>query len=324
MAGGRTNTGGSLRGVSAYNDTIDTCIPIFTWSAGGSLSIAVYDHMGAGTQNAAFSVGGFTPAGVTAATNEYNGSTWASANSAPANVSSAAATGILSAGLVFGGNPGGTSTIEYDGTNWSGGGNLIQGRGYLFGGAGTQNAAKAFGGLVGPTFYTATENYDGSSWSATTCMNVARAAIGATQKGTQNSVLAFGGYTGPGCTASTCVEGWNGTAWSTHADIIGGFGFGNGRGSSDIDAMRVAGYTHPSAAAYVTNCISQYDGVAWSSCSSVLIPMHYNSGAGSSASPLTFGARTPITGLTYEGTTTTEQLGAGTQSWIGKVNFVTE
>ena len=324
VAGGRTNTGVSSRGVSTYNDTIDTCIPIFTWSAGGSLSIAVYDHMGTGTQNAALSVGGFTPAGITSATNEYNGSTWASANSAPANVSAAAAAGILSAGLVFGGNPGGTSTIEYDGTNWSAGGALIQGRGYLFGGAGTQNAAKAFGGLVGPTFYASTENYDGSSWSATTCMSVARSALGATQKGTQNSVLAFGGYTGPGCISSTCVEGWNGTAWSTHSDIISGMGFGNGRGSSDIDAMRVAGYTHPSAAAYITNCVSQYDGVAWSSCSSVLIPMHYNSGAGSSASSLTFGARTPITGLTYEGTSTTERQGAGTQSWIGKVDFVTE
>ena len=324
MIGGRTSAGNNVKTVLEYNNNTNTCIPVFTWSVGGSLSIAVYDNVGTGTQDAAFSVGGYTPAGATAATEEYNGSTWASANAAPANLSSAAATGILSAGLVFGGNAGVNRTIEYDGTSWSGGGDLIQGRGYLFGGAGTQNAAKAFGGLVGPTFYSSTENYNGSSWSATTCMNVARSALGATQKGTQNSVLAFGGYTGPGCVSSTCVEGWNGTAWSNGDPIIGGFGFGNGQGSSDIDAMRVGGYVTPGSAAHITNCIQQYDGVAWSSCSSVLVPMHYNSGAGSSASPLTFGKRTPIGGETYEGTSTTKRLGAGTQSWIGKVNFVTE
>ena len=88
--------------------------------------------------------------------------------------------------------------------------------------------------------------------------------------------------------------------------------------------MRVGGYTHPGSAAYTTNCIQQYDGVAWSSCSSILVQMHYNSGAGSSASPLSFGRRTPISGQTFEGNSTTERLGAGECRWIGKVNFVTE
>tara|TARA_R110001599_G_C12185408_1_gene654439 strand:- start:1034 stop:1504 length:471 start_codon:yes stop_codon:yes gene_type:complete len=156
-------------------------------------------------------------------------------------------------------------------------------------------------------------------------MNVARSALGATQKGTQNSVLAFGGYLPGPSLASECVEGWNGTAWSNGDPIIGGFGFGNGQGSSDIDAMRVGGYVTPGSAAHITNCIQQYDGVAWSSCSSVLVPMHYNSGAGSSASVLSFGRRTPIGAGTYEGNVTTpEKLGAGLQSWIGKVDFVTE
>ena len=297
------------------------CIPLFTWSAGGSLSIAVYDNVGTGTQNAAISVGGFTTPGVTAATNEYNGSTWASATAAPATVSSAAAAGSLSAALVFGGNPGGNSTIEYDGTSWTGGGNLIQARGYLFGGAGTQNAAKAFGGLLGPIRLASTENYDGSSWSATTCMNVARAALGASQSGTQNSTLAFGGYTVSACAASTCVESWNGTAWSTQADIPEGMGFGNGQGSSDIDALRVGGYTYPTN---ISNVVQQYDGITWSRCSSVLVPMHYNSGAGSSASPLSFGKRTPIGAGTYEGTSTINQRGAGSKSFAASVVFETE
>tara|TARA_B100000900_G_scaffold359027_1_gene330254 strand:- start:1291 stop:1749 length:459 start_codon:yes stop_codon:yes gene_type:complete len=152
-------------------------------------------------------------------------------------------------------------------------------------------------------------------------MSVARSSLGATQKGTQNSVLAFGGYTGPNCIAATCVESWNGTAWSTQSDITSGMGFGNGQGSSDIDAMRVGGYYYPDV---ISNCVQQYDGVAWSSCSSVLVPMHYNSGAGSSDSVLSFGKRTPIGAGTYEGTSTTEQVGAGLQNWMGKVDFVTE
>jgi len=326
LTGGRTNSG-YISSAFKYNNDINTCVSLFTWSVGGSLATAVYDNMGTGTKDAAISVGGFTPSVPTTkrCTQEYNGSTWAVGGTTPGDVGSGAAAGVLSAALVFGGNPGGNSTIEYDGSTWATGGNLIQGRGYLFGGAGTQNAAKAFGGLLGPNRLASTENYDGSSWSATTCMSTARAALGATQKGTQNSVLAFGGYTQPSCAASDCVEAWNGTAWSTQTAIPNGMGFGNGQGSSDIDAIRVGGYVAPASNSYISSCVQQFDGASWSNVSSVLVPMHYNSGAGSSStSVLSFGKRTPIGAGTFEGTTTTEQRGAGKNKWIGKVNFVTE
>src|SRR6056300_1417554 len=57
-------------------------------------------------------------------------------------------------------------TYEYKSPGvWSAGGALITAR-YWLGGAGTQDAALAFGGFDGPNQFSCTEEYDGTSWSA--------------------------------------------------------------------------------------------------------------------------------------------------------------
>jgi hypothetical protein len=61
-------------------------------------------------------------------------------------------------------------------------------------GAGTQTAALAFGGL-NPPVSSATEEYDGNSWTTSPgSLNTARYSLAGA--GTQTAALAFGGYTG--------------------------------------------------------------------------------------------------------------------------------
>src|SRR5210317_1686968 len=85
---------------------------------------------------------------------------------------------------------------------WSSGGSLNTANTYA--GAGTQTAAVGF---VGSN----TEEYDGSSWTATSSMNTARQAATA-QNATQTAALAAGGAIGP--TIQSVVEEYNGSTWT--------------------------------------------------------------------------------------------------------------
>jgi hypothetical protein len=81
------------------------------------------------------------------------------------------------------------ATEEYNGSTWTGGGNMGTAR-YGLGGAGTQTAALAFGGYD-TTFLVDTEEYDGSTWTAGGNLNTARSET--TGAGLQTAALAFGG-----------------------------------------------------------------------------------------------------------------------------------
>jgi hypothetical protein len=61
-------------------------------------------------------------------------------------------------------------------------------------GAGTQTAGLAFGGYTGTANVTATEEYDGTTWTAGGTYTARRYLGGC---GTQTAALAFGGYTTP-------------------------------------------------------------------------------------------------------------------------------
>jgi hypothetical protein len=73
---------------------------------------------------------------------------------------------------------------------WATGGNLSTARQELAG-CGTQTAALAFGGSLGPSFVASTEEYNGSTWSPGG--NLATARTGAAAAGTQTAGLGFGG-----------------------------------------------------------------------------------------------------------------------------------
>ena len=91
---------------------------------------------------------------------------------------------------------------------WSTGGALITAR-YGLAGAGTQNAALAFGGLdSGFSAIVSAEEYNGSSWSVGGALSTARASLAGA--GTQNAGLAFGG-SNPNL---SCTEEYDGSSWS--------------------------------------------------------------------------------------------------------------
>jgi hypothetical protein len=117
---------------------------------------------------------------------------------------SSGASGIQTAGLVFGGYTTVVvnNTEEYDGSAWTAGGSLNTAREGVTG-AGTQTAGLAFGGLI-TVAVSNTEQYDGSNWISASPRATAKYFSGGA--GTQTSGLAFGGgsYT-------TATEEWTGT-----------------------------------------------------------------------------------------------------------------
>ena len=109
-----------------------------------------------------------------------------------------------------------TETEEYDGSTWTEGGDVNTGR-YALGGAGTQTAALAFGGVGSPPVgYTgSTEEYDGSSWTVNKTpyfLNQARSNMAGA--GTQTAAWAAGGYADPGTNYYANAENYNGTSWT--------------------------------------------------------------------------------------------------------------
>ena len=154
--------------------------------------------------------GGWLAPGLTAATENWNGTTWTSSGNINTNRFYGAAAGIQTAGLFFGGgNPGAmASTESYNGSSWTSVNSLNTAkRGTM--GAGTQGAAVNFGGENPPTTTLATtELWNGTAWTTNpNSMSTARAqAIGA---GTQAAALAIGNnppstateeFTGPSTT----------------------------------------------------------------------------------------------------------------------------
>jgi hypothetical protein len=79
-------------------------------------------------------------------------------------------------------------------------------------GAGTQTEALAFGGSTFPpaVYKSATEEYNGTSWSPGGSLSTARGYLGAA--GTQTAGLAFGGQDDTANIGST--EEYNGSTWS--------------------------------------------------------------------------------------------------------------
>ena len=129
----------------------------------------------------------------------------------------------LTAGIIFGnGDPPHGETEEYNGSAWSEGGDMNEGRYISYGGGGTQTATITAGGLdpaSSPSYQTVfSETYNGSAWTETNELNTGR--IDCTTFGTSTAALLIGGGTGPGAPATVAnVESWNGTSWTETTDI---------------------------------------------------------------------------------------------------------
>jgi hypothetical protein len=166
-----------------------------------------------GIQTAALGAGGYTT-NETNIVESWNGTSWTSSPSLPGNKRAAASAGTQTAGILFGGEPGGgpTATTEsWNGSSWTSVNSMNTARASL-GGTGIQTAALAFGGNSTPQGIT--ESWNGTSWTTSPAtLNTARVGLGGGQSGTQTAALAFGGAVGPASSGAT--ESWNGTSWTT-------------------------------------------------------------------------------------------------------------
>jgi len=210
-----------------------------------------------GSQTAALSTGGkASPTAYSAKTEEYNGSSWSEVEDLPAAISYFVSMGTQTAGLIAAGAPvRRNQSYEYDGTNWSSGGNLNTGR-KQGGGWGIQTAALHTGGEK-PTVCADTETYDGSSWTEVGDMNTVRA----NNRGF--GVLTDGVIVGGGPEAANTAEEWNGSAWTATNGLnserqqmaMSGIGVASTAG------LIVGGYDNTTTAASAQ--VEEYNGSTW-------------------------------------------------------------
>ena len=164
---------------------------------------------------------------------------------------------IISGSLVITGSALTTGSLESTGSvefsyddpgsgAWSLGDPLSTERSNL-GGAGTQNAALAFGGYGG---YTATEEYNGSSWS--TGGNMQCTGQNGAGAGTQNAALAFGFSP-----YESKTEEYNGISWGFGGDL------GCARTKLAGAGTQNAGLAFGGSNVYSYNT-EEYNGVSWS------------------------------------------------------------
>jgi hypothetical protein len=142
-----------------------------SWTATPALNTATALAGGAGTSTAALCVGGELQApsfGDSNRTEEWNGSSWTSVTNRPASIRNHSLFGLQTAAVSCLGINFTTASQEYDGTNWSTGGTNNTARRGLNDGTGSETTGIVAGGQApgSPAGITATELYDGSSWTS--------------------------------------------------------------------------------------------------------------------------------------------------------------
>jgi len=148
------------------------------WTAVNSLNTARHSLTGSGTQTAALGFGGQSATAATGATEEYDGTSWATS---PGSLNTArngidgSINGTQTATLAFGGSdpfPGQNATELYDGTSWtSSPASLSTGR-VRGAGAGTASSALATGGANPGGRVSATEEWTGPGAAVTKTITV--------------------------------------------------------------------------------------------------------------------------------------------------------
>ena len=268
-----------------------------TWSAGGNYPINITGASGAGTQTAALVFGGSTPS----VTNTYNGTSW---TTVPATMntsrSALAGCGTQTAALAAGGAPLTSASESYNGTSWTNTPSLNLARYGLAGSnQGSNTATIVFGGFNGSNpappsvFYTNTESFNGSSWTAVNALNTGRDSFGGA--GTQTAALAFAGELNQAGNDTANTESWNGTSWTTvNAMNSPGYqGTGTGTQTAALGYYRV---NYPNG---VYSSIESWNGTSWTNTSAMATNRLNATAAGTQTAGLAVGGNPfPAGGLT--------------------------
>ena len=189
---------------------------------------------------------------------------------------------------------------------------------YRAGSAGTQTSALLFAGSSNPpfSFFTDTQEYNGSGWSSGGAM--AQARWGLRGAGTQTAGLGFGGYIGPPgppSKNSALTEEYNGTAWTTSPNSMGSGRYALGGAGTQTSALGFGGQTYPGSAGTATE---EYDGSSWTAGGVLPSARTRLSGCGpSNNDALAVGTQTSGVCSTYNGTAWTDTGSLGTARYRG-------
>ena len=183
---------------------------------------------------------------------------------------------------------------------WSSGGNLNTGR-VSGGSAGTATAALAWDGFLNPGYSTATESYNGTSWTnLPATYPTGTGDLGSS--GTQTAALGFGGYApGPSYKIATSAS-WNGTSWTATPSMNTARYYLGGMGTQTA-TLAFAGSRYPLPNTTETE---SWNGTSWT-----VLPASMNTARGGLA-----GAGTQTAGLGI-GNAPASAPGGNTESWNG-------
>ena len=186
-----------------------------SWTTVNSLNTARANAGGAGIQTAALAFGGSNPPGTNLTSTEtWNGTSWTASGALPVAKRLMAGFGIQTAAISAGGeSPIVATTESFNGSTWTAVSSMNTAR-TLLGGVGTQTAGIGFGGYAGGVNLTATELWNGTSWTSNPT-GLGAAVYGPAGSGTQASALSTGGK--PSGTAS---EEWTGTVISSRTVTV--------------------------------------------------------------------------------------------------------
>ena len=318
--GGRFTPPGSV--LRAFTEQYDGT----SWSEVGDLATARRQVSSTRVETgntSALAIGG-KASGATAATEEWNFSAntitaaaWSAGANFPTSSSQVAGAGSRDAGLGIGGYPEGSSptgkSYEYNGVAWSAEATLNPSTGTagVNAATGTQtacvNAQNTSGGP--PYVYTATGEYDGSSWSNATARptdNYANAACG-----TQTAGLFFGGASSPTGMSAVTLS-YDGTNWTAEESLSTARRDLAGSGTATA-GLGTAGYTNPPSTRYTNT--EEYGGESWTAGGSLLVATRAGQSSGTQTDAIFFGGNTP--------TTTTATFGYDGTSWSTRPSLAT-
>ena len=259
-------TAADVEGQLWYNSTSGTfkisAAGAAAWSSGNNMNTHRYRTDGGfGTLTAGTVVAGYsTPIpGVTAATEEYDGTTWTEVNNVPTATADPSSTGTQTAGLHAVGAPASDGTTrEYDGTSWAVSGTRLfttSGRAKLFG---IQTAAVTISGASPGGYLTTVNEYDGTSWTAATAYPAGYGNGGSS--GTQAAGFAFAGIPGEVVESYT----YDGTNWTEANDL------NTGRGECGFSIAGTQAASQIVAGEPANNVTETFDGTSWSTSPATL------------------------------------------------------
>ena len=239
------------------------------WSSGGGMVNARLDCGAAGIQTSGLAIGGQTTP-TDNYTEKYDGTSWTETGDLNAGRGYEACFGTQTAAVCGGGapvNPSGDLTEEFNGTGWTVG-NIAPIKTYAQMRCGTQTAGlQGSGGFYpeAPFYGTESITYDGTNWAETGDINTGR--VYTAGGGIQTSAVLAGGD--PPSYATTAVETYNGSTWSTSpASLNVGRGALSGSGTSATNCIVYGGNRPPPS----TNATESFDGTSWTEVADLAAP----------------------------------------------------